>query len=300
MLNDILLPRAHLKRDGAHHEARITRVSEALQANATYFSNPEWAQDYLTHCHRDGFFKERWIAAGGEWTGKVVVDLGCGPGNIFANLGGRPALLIGVDVAAGSLDYAAELGYTTILADAAEVPLVAQCADIVAINASLHHCDDMEAVLVEAARLVKPGGVLITDHDPQRSAWDYKGVAKLLWGARLWLYRITQHGFHKTGSQQYWGLKSEAHHKPGDGVSEALYRKVLEPLGFQVRIHAHNHQVGAAALSGDTGPAQWKYRMGNLLSGRWPNASSSALSLMCIAKRAQARQPPTSLEGPAL
>ena len=33
--------------------------------------------------------------------------------------------------------------------------------------------------LREAGRLVRPGGMLVTDHDPQRSGWDYRGVARL-------------------------------------------------------------------------------------------------------------------------
>jgi ubiquinone/menaquinone biosynthesis C-methylase UbiE len=37
-----------------------------------------------------------------------------------------------------------------VLADAAHTPFRSQVADIVVINASLHHCDDMGAVLREA------------------------------------------------------------------------------------------------------------------------------------------------------
>lgn len=285
LLTDILMPDVKIKRRPAYLEMELTDVSDAVTANATYFGNAEWAQEYLTYCHRDDHFKSRWLAAGGDWTGKVVVDLGCGPGNVFANLGGKPKLLVGVDVAAGSLEMAAGLGYAAVLADAADVPLRSGIADIVAINASLHHCEDMAAVLREAARLLKPDGVLITDHDPQLSAWDYKGVAKLMWNARLWIYRLTGHGFHKTGPQQDWGLRTEIHHKPGDGLTEAFFRRILTPLGFDVRVHAHNHQIGADALSGKVGPAEWKYRLGNLFSGRMPGAATSALSLMCIAKK---------------
>jgi ubiquinone/menaquinone biosynthesis C-methylase UbiE len=263
----------------------VDEASEAIRANAFYFGNKEWAAEYLTYCHRSEQFKERWLAATGDWTGKVVVDLGCGPGNVFATLGGRPAQLIGVDVANGSLDLAKGLGYTTLLADAANVPLADEMADVVAINASLHHCDDMRAVLVEAARLVKPGGVLVTDHDPQLSAWDFKGVAKLLWIARLFVYRIVGHGFHKTATQQMWGLKTEIHHKPGDGLTDDFYIDTLSPLGFSVSVYAHNHEIGADVLRGEIGPAAWKYNIANILSGRSPSARKSALSLMCVARK---------------
>jgi ubiquinone/menaquinone biosynthesis C-methylase UbiE len=291
MLKSILLPGALLRREEHYFETALPSRSAGLSANAFYFGNQAWAQEYLDFCHRDVHFKSRWLAAGGEWTDKVVIDLGCGPGNIYATLGGKPKLLIGVDVAAGSLELASSMGYTAVLADAAHTPFRSGIADIVAINASLHHCDDMDAVLREGARLVKPGGLLITDHDPQLSAWDYKGLAKLMWDARLWVYRMTRHGFHKSGSQQSWGLKTEVHHRPGDGVTKDFFRTALEPLGFHVSVHAHNHQIGAEAFTGDVGPAQWKYRVGNVLSGRDPKASTSALSLMCIARR------PSNIEG---
>lgn len=112
----------------------------------------------------------------------------------------------------------------------------------------------MDAVLSEGARRVKPDGLLITDHDPQLSAWDCKGLA-------------ARHGFHKTGSQQWWGLKTEVRHCLGDGVTREFFLRSLEPLGFEVEVHAHNHQVGSDALEGIVGPAHWTYRLGNLLSG---------------------------------
>ena len=88
----------------------------------------------------------------------MVVDIGCGPGNVHASLKCSPQLLIGVDVSANALAMAERLGYTPLLADAHALPLVDQFADYVVLNATLHHCDDMTRVLAEAARLVRPGG----------------------------------------------------------------------------------------------------------------------------------------------
>ena len=106
---------------------------------------------------------------------KIVVDIGCGPGNIFASLKGefnqgKPKMLIGVDVAPKSLELSCQVGYTPVLADATALPFVSAFADVVVLNAALYHCEDMTAMLAEGARLVKPGGLLVTDHDPQRSA----------------------------------------------------------------------------------------------------------------------------------
>ena len=270
---------------GKYIEFTIDDETEAIKANAFYFSNPEWAEEYLTYCHRSDSFKKRWLAAMGSWDNKVVVDIGCGPGNIYATLGGKPKLLIGIDVAPTSLEIAESLGYTSVLADATKLPFVSNFADIVTLNAALHHCEDMAAVLAEAARILKPGGLLITDHDPQLSAWDYKGVAKLLWNSRKLVYRLARRGFHKTSSQQFWGLACEIHHKPGHGVTEHFFRSILEPLGFNVNVYPHNHQLGEEVLKGKKGKPEFKYQMGNLLSGRNPYAGKSALTLMCIAQK---------------
>jgi ubiquinone/menaquinone biosynthesis C-methylase UbiE len=270
---------------GKYIEFAIEDETEAIKANAFYFNNPEWAEEYLTYCHRSDSFKKRWLAAMGSWDNKVVVDIGCGPGNIFATLGGKPKVLIGIDVAPTSLELAEALGYTSVLADATKLPFVSGFADIVTLNAALHHCEDMSAVLAEAARILKPGGLLVTDHDPQLSAWDYKGVAKLLWNSRKLIYRLTGRGFHKTSSQQFWGLACEIHHKPGHGVTEHFFRSILEPLGFKVNVYPHNHELGEEVLAGKKGKPEFKYQMGNLLSGRNPFAGKSALTLMCVATK---------------
>jgi ubiquinone/menaquinone biosynthesis C-methylase UbiE len=285
-LSPYLLPGTDVHERDHYLEIPIKSPSEGLKANAYYFNHPEWAEEYLIYCHRSDSFRSRWQAALGDLTGKVVVDIGCGPGNIFATLPDKPALLIGIDVAPKSLEFAQQLGYTTVLADATSLPFVSGFADVVTLNAALHHCEDMGAVLAEAGRLVKPGGLLVTDHDPQLSAWDYKGVAKLLWNGRLILYKITGHGFHKTDSQQQWGLACELHHKPGHGVTKELFESTLQPLGFEVAVYPHNHELGAEVLQGQKGKAETKYRMGNILSGRNPDADASALSLMCVARRA--------------
>ncbi len=261
--------------------------TRAVEANSVYFSHPVWAQTYFEACHRDAAFKERWLAAAGSWDDKIVVDIGCGPGNLYANLGGNPKMLIGVDVARGSLEMAQQIGYTPLLANAMNVPLQSGFADLVAINASLHHCDDMSAVLAEAARLVRPGGLLVADHDPQLSAWDYKGLGLLLYKIRLSvIYRFFLRDLDASDEDRATALATEVHHQPGHGVTDALFRETLEPMGFTVNLYPHNNAIGAEALVGDLGePPHWRYRIGQLLSGINPYGAEAALSLMCVAKR---------------
>jgi len=270
---------------GSIPTCKIPNHSPAIQANSYYFGHSEWAKNYFEACHRDDKFKARWRSAIGSWDNKVVVDIGCGPGNLYASLGGSPQVLIGVDVSYGALEMAQRIGYTPLLADAHHLPFIAGFADVVALNATLHHCDDMAQVLAQAARLVRPGGILVTDHDPQRSAWDYKGIALFLWQMRLPWYRLIKRGGHASAEEQKWSLAGEVHHKPGDGMTPDLYYQTLEPLGFTVKLYPHNHTVGAEVLQGNYGRAAWKYRFEQRLSGIKPDSPEAALSLMCIATR---------------
>ena len=264
----------------------IENPTQGLLANAAYFSNPTWAKGYFEACHRDENLRQRWLAATGSWDNQVVVDVGCGPGNLFANLGGKPKLLLGVDVSRGALEMAQSIGYTPLLADAQNMPLRSHFADIVAVNATLHHCDDMEKSLTEAARLVKPGGILIVDHDPQLSAWDFKGLMMLIYRMRLRIYQLILPTLHIEREERLNALSTELHHRPGDGVTRELFTNALSSHEFDVSLYPHNQTVGAAALDGDMGvPPHWRYRLGQRLSGIDPLSEDAALSLMCIARR---------------
>ncbi|MBH8554198.1 class I SAM-dependent methyltransferase [Nostocaceae cyanobacterium CENA357] len=265
--------------------SRIANFTPTIKANALYYDNSEWARGYFEACHRDKAFKECWQAASGSWDDKIVVDIGCGPGNLYATLGGSPRLLIGVDISRNCLKMAQAIGYAPILADAHNLPFIDEFADIVAVNATLHHCDNMNKVLAEAARLVRPGGLLITDHDPQQTAWDWKGLAMLLYKIRVPIYRLMSFGKFMSTAEHDAMLATETHHQPGDGLTTQFYYQILEPLGFSVKVYPHNHTLGAQVLQNNYGQAQLKYRYAQWLSGINSNSSEAALSLMCIARR---------------
>jgi SAM-dependent methyltransferase len=266
--------------------ARIDKWSPGLRANAHYFNHPKWMANWLQHVHTDAKLRQRWRAVSGGWDGKLVIDVGCGPGNLFQNLGGIPAVLIGVDIAPTSLKMAARLGYIPLLADAHAMPLRAEIADIVALNATLHHCDDMRKVITECARLVKPGGVIVIDHDPQMSAWNFAGLGRLLWDLRRPVYRLMKRPGHSAEyEEQRWADATEIHHRPGDGLSESFFRSVLEPENFDVRVYPHNHTAGTEILNGVMGRKHLKYSVIQRLSGIDPNAAKAALSLLCVGCR---------------
>jgi ubiquinone/menaquinone biosynthesis C-methylase UbiE len=259
---------------------------ENIAANSYFFSQLVWMQEWLRSVHRYPQFRERWHAVGATLHGKVAIDVGCGPGNVLKSLGDEPAVAIGVDVALGSLKLAKKQGYIPLHADAHHMPLRSGFADIVTLNATLHHCTDMEKVLLESARLVRPGGMLVLDHDPHLTAWHFRGLGLLAWKLRKPVYRLLNRGGHRSeGEEQAWAEKTEVHHRPGDGVTEDMVRSVLERQDFTVDVYPHNHGVGAGVLESKTGRAASKIRWAQRLSGIDPDSSAAALSLMIVARK---------------
>ena len=79
---------------------------------------------------------------------------------------------------------------------------------------------------------------------------------------------------------------TETHNrKPGDGITPEVYYRILEPLGFEVKVLPHNHDLGVEVLEGKIGRMSWKRRLAQRLSGINPDTLEAAQSIMCIAKR---------------
>lgn len=105
--------------------------------------------------------------------GARVLDLGCGTG-IFAPLF-APDAYCGVDVNPRYLARARQRcpRHTFLLGDGARVPLDDGWAGAVMISGVLHHLDDGHALrlLREAARALRPGGVIVIWEDTADVAW---------------------------------------------------------------------------------------------------------------------------------
>jgi 2-polyprenyl-6-hydroxyphenyl methylase / 3-demethylubiquinone-9 3-methyltransferase len=93
--------------------------------------------------------------------GAVLVDLGCGAGLLAPHVRGYRH--IGVDLTASALTQAAQHGVVALRADVSAAPLADGCADVVAAGEILEHVPDLPAVVREACRLLRPGGLLVID-----------------------------------------------------------------------------------------------------------------------------------------
>lgn len=161
-----------LKRDGD----RLAEVAAERSAEAAaYFARNAARWDEIRALYAAEAKVEAAInrAAGEGGVGRLV-DLGAGTGRMLTLLGGRASRAIGLDLSQQMLNIArvnvtgaglssCELRHGDIFATG----LPSQCADLVTVHQVLHYLGDPAAAVLEAARLVAPGGrLLIVDFAP--------------------------------------------------------------------------------------------------------------------------------------
>jgi SAM-dependent methyltransferase len=102
-------------------------------------------------------------------SGKSVLDYGCGPGDDLVGVveASVPSRLIGADISRSSLDEAGERlslhGFAALeliqVLEGEPLPLEDGAVDVVLSMGVLHHCADLDFVLSELARVLRPDGV---------------------------------------------------------------------------------------------------------------------------------------------
>ncbi|HEY0835231.1 MAG TPA: class I SAM-dependent methyltransferase [Azospirillum sp.] len=102
-----------------------------------------------------------------EPEGAVVVDVGCGDGSLVRHFAGQGARAVGIEISEGQLTRALNAapvgGESYKVGRGEDLPLEDASADVVLYSNSFHHLplDAMAPALVEAARVLKPGGRLV-------------------------------------------------------------------------------------------------------------------------------------------
>ncbi|MGW1147811.1 class I SAM-dependent methyltransferase, partial [Streptomyces sp. NPDC002454] len=97
----------------------------------------------------------------------AVIDVGCGNGRFVERLRReRPERpVVGVDLSAGIL---AGVPGTVLVADGAALPFAGGTFDAVLAMHMLYHLPDIRAAIAEAARVLRPGGVLVASTNGER------------------------------------------------------------------------------------------------------------------------------------
>ncbi len=161
-----------------------------MVVNDTFFSPSESLDHFSWRSSQYFGYLDLMPVAG--FDGKVILDYGCGPGNDlvgFANYS-KPAKLIGVDVSKTALKRAenrlALHGKPVALINIDElsnsIPVDSNSVDYIHTSGVLHHCTNLDAVLKEFSRILKPDGDLAVMVYNYNSIWLHLNAA--------WIYQL--------------------------------------------------------------------------------------------------------------
>ena len=91
----------------------------------------------------------------------LLVDVGCGGGLFIPYRDGYRYL--GIDLTHSALEIVRAQGLPAVLADAGALPLPDECADVVVAGELFEHVHDLDQVVAEIARILRPGGAVVFD-----------------------------------------------------------------------------------------------------------------------------------------
>ena len=172
--------------------------------------------------------------------GTRFLDLGCGTGNLMRLAASEFEEVIGLDQAERLLAQVLEKNpeWRLLSGRADRIPLAEASIDVVGMYALLHHLRDPRPALVEAFRILAPGGMVYTDHDPNRAFWRFHGL----------MQRLSFRGKRQTFGSDLEDV-AEFHHTYSDGLDPKGLAAAMEEIGFE-EVEVRYRQTMNRGLSG--------------------------------------------------
>jgi SAM-dependent methyltransferase len=163
-------------------------------------------------------FCVKWILKNGAISGSSALDYGCGSGKVVLKLRDANYQAFGCDLFYGGGDYSSQVdpklwgtAIRKIDAVTGVIPFESGTFDFVVNNMVLEHVADIDKVITELHRVLKPGGVVLSLF-PDKGVWreGHCGIPMLHWfksgsSFRVWYafaFRLMGFGYHKTGKSR--------------------------------------------------------------------------------------------------
>lgn len=170
--------------------------------------------------------------------GGSLLDLGCGTGLVMRIGAGHFCRVYGIDISRNILDDARRSAAGVVSGDVSRLPFADNTFNALSCFAVLHHLYSHRDTIEEAYRVLKPGGVLYTDHDMdaafmRRFRWPMAVYRRLCDAGRRYLR--AKHEL----TRELYDL-SEVH---SDGIPTGAVVQTVREAGFR-QVSAGYHWLG--------------------------------------------------------
>jgi ubiquinone/menaquinone biosynthesis C-methylase UbiE len=172
-----------------------------------------------------------------------LLDVGCGDGGVSRLLRQRVGEVVAIDVEQSGL-FEDEDGLTFSVANAEELPFLADEFDLIHSKDSLHHMDDPDRAIQEYRRVLKPGGTVLIVEANRYNPIFYVHMTKMLGHEHF-----PRRRFHELVRSAFPAArfgKFDAHYVPQAermlGVQNA-FEEALERVPLASKLVSYNYAV---------------------------------------------------------
>ena len=136
----------------------------ALRDNKSYYDTFSATYDEGRDAGYHAYLDEAEVAlVAPQVRGRSVLEVGCGTGLILERLSHLAERAVGVDLSPGMLEHARARGLEVHEASATKLPFPDASFDVACSFKVLAHVREIEAAMMEMARVVKPGGRVVVE-----------------------------------------------------------------------------------------------------------------------------------------
>jgi len=199
------------------------------------------------------------------------LDFGCGPGHVLGWLKDFGFIQVGLDVSLRNLRNARRhTGALVVCGSAANLPFRSHSVNVVTESGVLHHVEDWEAALREAARVCRTPGGIVLDSEPSSDLMAWSRLAAGVFNSRFVPYKMLSYVrrdkyMFRNLAQAKLNTQAEIHHRPGAGFRVDRLKSYLEECGLAVDVIP-----SPTPELESKGKPDWKYILLGLLSARNP------------------------------